>query len=227
MNTALAIRHVHFEDLGSFVRPLSERGYALRYSTVGDRDFLEFDPLEPGLLIVLGGPVGAYETTAYPFLSHEMDLIAARLARGLPTLGICLGAQLVAAALGSKVFPAKVKEIGFAPIRLSQTGKLSALRHLEDVLVLHWHGDTYELPKGAENLASQAFAIGSQVLGLQFHPEVERGPGFERWLVGYAHEIAVAGINPAELRADAERCGDALADAARRTFAEWLDGLSR
>ncbi|MTH78376.1 glutamine amidotransferase [Paracoccus aestuariivivens] len=232
MKTALAIRHVHFEDLGSFAAPLAEHGYNLRYTTVGDAGFPDFDPLGPDLLIVLGGPVGVYETSAYPFLIDERDRIAARLAQDLPTLGICLGAQLIAAALGSRVFPAGLREIGFAPVRLTEAGRAGPLCHLEDVPVLHWHGDTYDLPDGAVNLAStvqvrqQAFALGPRILGLQFHPEAETGQSFERWLVGHAHEIASAGIDPAALRADATRHGGALTDAARRMFAQWLDDLA-
>lgn len=231
--TALVLRHVHFEDLGSFASPLAARGYAVRYSDAGDADFLAADPIEPDLLVVLGGPIGVYMDRAYPFLSREKAFIAERLLRGKPTLGICLGAQLIAAALGARVYPSGHTEIGFAPIALTPAGAASPLRHLADGPVLHWHGDTYDLPAGAAHLAStalvaqQAFAIGDSVLALQFHPEAETRTRFERWLVGHASELANARIDVAALRADGARYGAAMADAGTRMFGEWLQRLDR
>nr|WP_314262095.1 glutamine amidotransferase [uncultured Devosia sp.] len=232
MKTATILRHVHFEDLGILAPILESHGYAVTYRDVGDDDFLGFDPLQPDLLIVLGGPIGVYEDQAYPFLAVERSLLATRLAEGGATLGICLGAQLIAAALGSKVFPSGVKEIGFSPLILTDEGQASPLRHLAGVPVLHWHGDTYDLPEGATHLAAtplvrqQAFAIGKAILGLQFHAEVDPRRGFERWLVGHASELASAGIAIPALRADATRNGAALARAAGLVFEEWLTGLS-
>jgi GMP synthase (glutamine-hydrolysing) len=138
---------------------------------------------------------------------------------------------LIAASLGASVFPAGVKEIGFAPVDLTDSGRASALRHLEGVSVLHWHGDTYTLPQGATNLAStslvqqQAFSIGETILGIQFHPEAETGLGFERWLVGHAAELAGAGIDVPGLRQDAHRYGKNLELAAGALLEEWLEGL--
>jgi len=229
--TALIIRHVHFEDIGTFGPPLERVGYALRYTTVGDPDFLHSDPLEPDLLVILGGPIGVYEDAAYPFLVAERDFIAQRLAAMRPTLGICLGAQLIAAALGARVFPAGVKEIGFATLDLTDAGRAGPLRHLADVPVLHWHGDTYTLPEGATNLAStalvtqQAYSIGGTVLGLQFHPEADTGPGFERWLVGHAAELAGASIDIVALQHAARQHGGRLGQAAAALAEEWLSGL--
>jgi len=231
MKTATVLRHVQFEDLGSLQGVLEAAGYAIAYRTVGDDDFLAFDPLTPDLLVVLGGPIGVYEEEVYPFLGPEKALIAQRLASGKPTIGICLGAQLIAAALGARVFPSGVKEIGFAPISLTAEGMASPLLHLEGISVLHWHGDTYDLPAGAEHLASstlvqqQAFALGKTVLGLQFHAEVDARTGFERWLVGHAHELASAGVDIPTLRRDAERHGAALVEASTRLFGEWLSAL--
>lgn len=229
--TALVLRHVLFEDLGTFEPVLNEAGYAIRHVTVGDPNFPGQDPIEPDLLVILGGPIGVYEDAIYPFLKAERAFIMQRLETKRPTLGICLGAQLIAASLGAPVFPAGVKEIGFAPVDLTEAGRTSPLRHLDGVPVLHWHGDTYVLPEGATNLAStslvqqQAFSIGETILGIQFHPEAETGPGFERWLVGHAAELAGAGIDVPGLRQDAERYGKPLALAAGALLEEWLAGL--
>jgi len=229
--TAVAIRHVPFETLGTFEPELERAGYALTYADVAHGDLTKLDALAPDLLVVLGGPIGAYETDTYPFLSAELALIETRLRAGLPTLGICLGAQLIAAALDARVAPTGTKEIGFAPLALTAEGAASSLRHLADVPVLHWHGDGFALPIGAVLLATtqvsnQAFAIGPNVLGLQFHPEADTTHDLEAWLIGHACELAGAGIDPRIIRADARRHGAALARAGRTMFAEWLAGLT-
>lgn len=232
MKTATVLRHLAFEDLGTLAPVLSEYGYAVTYRSVGDVDFLEFDPIEPDLLVVLGGPIGTYQEETYPFLKTEKDRLRARLAQNLPTLGICLGAQLVAAALGSRVYASGIKEIGFSRLTISPTGQLGPLRHLEGIPVLHWHGDTYDLPAGSRHLASspmvhqQAFAVGDHLLGLQFHPEVDAGPGFERWLVGHATELYAARIDITALRSDAAKHGDTLKRASYLLFDEWLGSVA-
>lgn len=229
--TVLVLRHVHFEDLGSFAEPLAAAGYGICYHEVGGSDPLPADPGAADLLIVLGGPIGVYETEAYPFLTEEIAFVRYRLAEARPTLGICLGAQLLAVALGGRVFPSGMKEIGFSQLALTSAGRAGPLRHLAGVAVLHWHGDTYTLPDGATHLASstlieqQAFAIGSNILGLQFHPEAETDSRFEHWLIGHAAEIATAGIDPRMLREEGRRNGPRLRLAAREMLAEWLEKL--
>jgi GMP synthase (glutamine-hydrolysing) len=198
---------------------------------VGIADFKTFDPLAADLLVVLGGPVGVYEEDRYPFLTEEGAVVAARLAADRPILGICLGAQLIAAALGADVRSSGRKEIGFSPLVLSDAGWAGPLRHLDEVAVLHWHGDMFDYPKDVTALAAteicphQAFSRGAHTLAVQFHPEAMVGVGFERWLIGHAAEIAAAGINPRDLHRDAEAFGPALAVAGRKVLAEWLDGL--
>jgi GMP synthase (glutamine-hydrolysing) len=227
----LAIRHVQFEHLGTFEDALARRGYHVRYAEAGADDLATIDPLSPRLLVVLGGPIGAYEEALYPFLLDELRLVERRLAAGRPILGICLGCQLIARALGARVYPGSAKEIGWSPLTLTESGGASPLAHLAgcDYRVLHWHGDTFDLPAGVELLASttatahQAFRRGADTLALQFHIEIDPGQ-IERWLVGHACEIAgVPGLDARTLRADTARFGPPLAACAGRMLDDWLD----
>lgn len=233
MKVAAVIRHIHFEDLGTFEAVLVAEGYKIHYYDLGITDLWTIDPVSPDLLILLGGPVGVYETETYPFLLEERRLIDQRLVQLRPTLGICLGAQQIAATLGAKVAPSGRKEIGFSKLSLTNAGRNGPLRHLDGVSVLHWHGDAFAIPERAMNLAStplcptQGFALGNNILGLQFHPEINACAGIERWLVGHALELSIAGIDPRQLRAEAERHGSSIREGARKMFAEWLQGLTK
>jgi GMP synthase (glutamine-hydrolysing) len=227
-----AFRHVGFEDLGSFETPLRAAGYEIDYVEMADCDPAALDPLAPDLLVVLGGPIGVYDHEAYPIVSTERLLLEARLRDGRPTLGLCLGAQLMAAALGARVYPGPSKEIGWSALELTPAGRNHPLAALEGLPVLHWHGDTFDLPDGCDRLAStplclnQAFARGANVLGLQFHPEV-MASRFEYWLIGHASELATAGIDPTRLREDARRYAKGLEKAGTEMLQKWLAGLSR
>lgn len=231
LKTAVALRHVAFEDLGAFDAVLTAAGYTVHYYDLGVDALWTLEPVRTDLVVVLGGPVGVYEADRYPFLAEELDFLRTRLAANRPTLGICLGGQLIAAALGATVAPSGTKEIGFSLLTLTPEGAAGPLRHLSDVPVLHWHGDIFEIPTGAVRLAEttvcphQAFAVGPNILGLQFHPELDVSAGFERWLIGHACELSAAGIDPGDLRADAARFGPSLRDAGRRALADWLGGL--
>lgn len=226
---ACAIRHVVFEDLGFFAGVLEGHGLGIEYMDAAAVPLAELDPLGPDLLVVLGGPIGAYEDDAYPFLADEVAFIEARLRADRPTLGICLGAQLMARALGAKVYPGGRKEIGWAPLRLTEAGRASCLRHFDGAHVLHWHGDTFDLPEGAALLAStdlyphQAFAWGRRALALQFHVEVT-APGLEHWYIGHTREIAATpGLSVAALRRDSAKYAPGLERQGRKVLEAWLE----
>ncbi len=226
------IRHVAFEDLGLWEAPLQNYG-TIRYFQAGVDDLSICLRDQPELLVVLGGPIGVYETDQYPFLDTELSLIRQRLQNQLPTLGICLGAQLIAAAAGARVYPSGVKEIGWGSIKLTAAGESSCLRHLVDsrYTVLHWHGDTFDLPQDAELLAStelvknQAFVLGRKILALQFHVEADPGQ-IESWLIGHTCELGMAKIRPSALRSATAELPIAHRLNCQQVVSAWLAELS-
>ncbi|MCC6946557.1 MAG: glutamine amidotransferase [Bradyrhizobiaceae bacterium] len=227
MPSCVAIRHVAFEDLGLLQSVLAARGFSVRYLEAGI-DALTPDLLTaPELVVVLGGPIGVYEEGQYPFLQPEIAAVRARLQAGKPTLGICLGAQLMAKALGAEVAPGPAKEIGWSGLTLTEDGKQSVLAPFAWTPVLHWHGDNFALPEGATRLAStaacpnQAFSIGRSILGLQFHIEADPAR-IEQWLVGHTVELGKAGVDPREIRRQAVELGPLTAKAGREVLDNWL-----
>ncbi len=243
--TTLALRHVAFEDLGLLAPLLERRGYRVRYLDVPaagagpgpgpEQDTPSLREVESAdLVVILGGPIGVYETDAYPFLEPEIAAVGRRIKAGGPTLGICLGAQIIAAALGARVYPGGAKEIGWAPVELTAAGRRSVLGETEGMPVLHWHGDTFDLPGGAELLAStslyqnQAFSFPhapatAHVLALQFHLEAT-AEGLESWYVGHTAEIAATpGTDVVSLRKAGVERATALLPRASKVFGDWLE----
>lgn len=227
MKSVIALRHLHFEDLGSLEPLFVELGYQIQYIDATVADLESVDVTSPDLLVVLGGPVGAFDEGFYPFLDRELALVERRLQSPRPILGICLGAQLIARALGADVYPMGYKEIGFSPLTLTPQGLDSPLAALSATQVLHWHGDQFDIPVGAIHLAgssacpNQAFSYGKNVLGLQFHLEAD-STRIEQWLVGHANELGQAGIDPRVVRLDAEALGQVLTKAAHEVISAWL-----
>ncbi|WP_432260152.1 glutamine amidotransferase [Cupriavidus sp. TMH.W2] len=227
--TTHVIQHVAFEHAGVIGNALRARGHALQVFQAGVDDLAPVANDPADLLLVLGGPIGVYETEAYPWLEAEIALIRQRLAAGGKMVGVCLGAQLIARAAGARVYPG-TREIGWAPVSPTPAGEDSALAELAAAHweVLHWHGDTFDLPSGARLLAStaavqnQAYTIGNQVLALQFHPEV-MSRDIEAWLIGHTVELARAGIDPRTIRARTAEVGATVAAAGERMFARWLE----
>lgn len=233
MKKALAIRHVHFEDCGTLADVLKAHGFEISYAEAGLQKLKIIDPDAPDLLIGLGGPISVYEADIYPYVNDELELFKRRIAARRPVMGICLGAQMLAHALGGRVYPGKQKEIGWKPLELTKDGENSPVAHLApgNTSMLHWHGDTFDLPPDAVLLAStdvtrnQVYSYGDFLLAFQCHPELAHAK-IESWLIGHASEIAtskVATVN--DIRRDTERYGNALEAAGRKCFEEWLTNL--
>ena len=191
-------RHVSFEGPGSIEQWALRNDHLLSVTC-----FHKMDPLpEIGnidWLILMGGPMNIYEETGYPWLSKEKDFLRKAIESGKTIIGICLGAQLIADALGSKVYAGRHKEIGWFPIRKTEEAARSGLfKNFPAVMnVFHWHGDTFDLPSGCVRVAesagcrNQAFTYEERVIGLQFHLEVTP-KGAEAMVANCGEEIVEA-----------------------------------
>jgi GMP synthase (glutamine-hydrolysing) len=232
--TCTALFHESFEDLGSFASVLKDREWEFRLrdakiagsvASVGEEG--------PDLLVILGGPMGVYESARYPFLQEEIELASRRLRQDLPTLGICLGSQIMAAALGATVQRGPVQEIGWYPIELeceAESDPVACRIISEDATVLHWHGDTFDLPSGTVPLARshlyerQGFRKGRFGYALQFHLEVlpER---IGEWTRAHATQLASTprAQTAAQIEAGARRHGPSMARQARSFLNAYLD----
>lgn len=229
---ALVLTHLQPEGSCTLGQTLVSRGMRIRTINTPREGLENIDPLRPDLLIVMGGPVGVYQADDYPFLKQEMDILKARIADDLPTIGICLGSQLMASALGSNVYKgSQGKEVGWQSLNVTEAGKGSAAELIcaPNTNMFHWHGDTFDLPEGAALLASsdqyenQVYSHG-KALGLQCHPEVQEHQ-LQEWFVMFQGDVT--GDNPLipvnELRAQTREHIDTLNTQAKLFFSAWLD----
>jgi GMP synthase (glutamine-hydrolysing) len=226
-----AVQHIGYEDLGSFETVLKDRGFTIRYLRSSGIDYKNLYAGDPDLLIILGGPMGAYETKKYPWLEDEIAFAKDRIATEKPFLGICLGSQIIARACGKDAYCGKQgKEIGWEKITVNDVGMKTPLRHLDGSLtnMMHWHGDTFDLPDNAILLASsgkynkQAYKIGNHVLAMQCHPEVTESK-LKLWYNGAAEQVEEVGKTVPELEQQAIMYGEQLAKQATLFLNEWLD----
>jgi GMP synthase (glutamine-hydrolysing) len=216
MKTVLLLQHVPHEGPGSLSSLLQTAGFGIQ--TLAFWDGAETEPV-PKLyngLIVLGGPMGVYDADQYPHLAQEKAIIQLAAKNNLPVLGICLGAQLIADALGARVYPSGIKEIGWYDLTPTEAAKEDPLFHALKAKekVFQWHGDTFDLPHGTVHLAysplcvNQAFRYGRGVYGLQFHLEVDSAM-IEAWLDVPQNRSEIAAlegkIDPNLIRIDTRR----------------------
>jgi GMP synthase (glutamine-hydrolysing) len=230
----LVFQHVPFEPLGTLDPLLKEAGFRLRYVNFGrepeSRPMLE----KYAALIVLGGPMNSDQIDSYPNLITEVEIIREAVARNMSVLGICLGAQLLATALGGAVSRNPVREIGWYDVELTKEGVLDPVlsSFAQKQQVFQWHEDGIALPSGAVHLASseasdvQAFRYGDHAYGFQFHLEASR-PLIERWLTVPVHQATLDeerdSISAAAIRRQTAESIESLQELSRRTFMRWID----
>ncbi|MBI5194404.1 MAG: gamma-glutamyl-gamma-aminobutyrate hydrolase family protein [Nitrospirae bacterium] len=197
MSEFLVLQHIECEDLGTIGPAMSVRGIGAKYIRLFDGEPVPQDIEQYSGLIILGGPMNVYEEDEYPYLKYEDVLIKKAIHKGSPVLGICLGGQLIAKATGAMVKKGAKKEIGWYKLNLTQGGKEDKAfgRLPEEITVFQWHGDTFDIPQGAEHLAgselfsNQAYRVGNNVYGLQFHLEVTEKT-INKWIAEYQDELA-------------------------------------
>jgi GMP synthase (glutamine-hydrolysing) len=229
---AVALRHLAFEDLGLIEPWLEARGWHVRYLDVGVHALSTLNPADIDLLVVLGAPIGAEDDALYPFLGDEVRLIRERIDSGRPILGICLGAQLMARAMGARVQPmgVGVKEIGYAALNLAAAATDTPIACIGTQPVLHWHGDQFALPRGVASLAAtpvcphQAFMAGAHAMAWQFHLEVD-ATRIEQWLIGHTMELSHAGVSLPMLREQAASHRQGLARTLDSVMSDWFTRL--
>jgi len=217
LRRVLVVQHVPYEPLGALDALLKARKIRIRYVNFARNPDARPDLAGYDALIVLGGPMNVDQQDCHPHLKTELELLTAALGRGMPVLGICLGGQLLAHALGAAVGRNPAKELGWYHVRLTPSGLADpALRLLgEQAPIFQRHGDTFAIPAGGERLAesdlcpNQAFRFGECAYGLQFHLEVDRHL-IERWLRLHARELAATR-------------GAEAAQAIHRQTANWID----
>jgi GMP synthase (glutamine-hydrolysing) len=230
--TALILQHTPEERGGLFEEVLLEQGWGLEILPLfGGAD------LPPsldgfGLTLVMGGPMSANQEKDYPFLKEEIPFLGKALKLGEPVLGICLGAQLMAKALGSRVYPGPYKEIGWYWLNQTPPARTDPLFSLLDpyFMVFQWHGETFDLPSGSDCLAGnpafphQAFRWGTVAYGFQFHLEMTQ-PMLQQWLASWGKEIKEAQPQPItaqDILRDAAIYLERLQSQARRVILGYL-----
>jgi len=234
MKRLLVFQHVPHEILGTFNPQLKDAGFRIRYVNFGRTPDAKPNIEKYDGLIILGGPMCVDQMDSHPHLQTEIDCIKLAMEQQMPVLGICLGAQLIATALGATVRRNPVKEIGWYDVTPTEAGTkdplFSCFNGTEKIF--QWHGDTFDIPHGAVHLATspdcpnQAFRYGERTYGLQFHLEVDE-PLIQRWLKTPVHirelnELDGKHFHPEHIVAETQQHIDNTADLGARLFGEYI-----
>ena len=222
------LQHHPVENLGAIADSLEEAALAWQYVRVFDGAPIPSDMKGAGGLIVMGGPESVYRLDRYPYLRDEIRLIESALAENKPILGVCLGAQLLAAALGTPVRRGESREIGWYSVRLSDAaGDDRLMAGLpREFVPAHWHSDVFDLPAGAVPLASsektavQAFRFGAQAYGVLFHAEITE-ERLSRLVDEFGEDLKRVGIDGDSIVADAPKYLPALGEIGATIFGRW------
>jgi GMP synthase (glutamine-hydrolysing) len=233
MPRACVLQHIRCEPPGLFGGLLDDRGFVVQTVELDEGDALP-DWRQIDLVLAMGGPMGAYDETGHPWLAAEKEWIAAAVRAGTPYLGVCLGAQLLAASLGAEVRPGDTPEVGVLPVEVTGPGRADPVFGVlgGQFPALQWHGDTFALPSGAVHLGrsaaypNQAFRFGEVAYAVQFHVEVT-DPMLAEWRLVPAYRAsaeAVLGAAGFEQLAAAFTAGRySMARTAAEMFTAWLD----
>jgi GMP synthase (glutamine-hydrolysing) len=211
----LLVQHAESEGPGLLAPALEERRLAVRRVRTHRGESVPKDAAGAAAVVILGGPMGVYEADRFPHLRDEIALAADALRRGVPILGVCLGAQILAAAVGARVYRGPEQEIGWFPVTLTAEGRSDPILGIlpAEGTMFHWHGDTFDPPPGSTLLASsrlytqQAFHLSPRAWGVQFHPEIT-GEMVDDWAARARDDEAKAfggATGRAKMRADARR----------------------
>jgi GMP synthase (glutamine-hydrolysing) len=228
---ALAICHETKNDLGTLQDILQSRGFDIALHMASEDILPTINPDDHDLAIIMGGHMGVYEADDYPHLHNEIAYIGQRLAADLPTLGVCLGGQLMAKSLGANVYKGtNGKETGWREIHVTEAGQQTALQYLDaaHTKMTQGHQDTFDLPEGATLLATssqyqnQAFSYGEKALGLQFHPELTKDI-LGRWLDDPDGLLLKDGITREKIEQDTAQYMPRLEKQTEMFFNAWLD----
>jgi GMP synthase-like glutamine amidotransferase len=200
-NKILSIQNISFETLGTLEELIRSDDYQVE-NIEAQKEAVPNSAEQYAAVIILGGPMAVYDNVGY--LQREQELIRSALKQEIPVLGICLGSQLIAQAIGGNVYKGGKKEIGWSNVMLNQAGYKDLFKGIntKNITVFQWHGDTYDLPSKATIMAysklyPQAFRFGSAI-GIQFHMEVNGGM-IQRWAEEYSQELKLERIELTEL----------------------------
>ncbi len=219
----VVVRHLAHADLGCWEAELPRLGYEVLQLDAGIDDLA---PLrDADLAIILGGDFSVGDIEDFPVIREELGLLKARLDTDMPTLGVCLGLQLMAAALGAPV-ASGTREFGWVRLRPTSVGLVGPMRRIAGTPMFVWHGDEAQLPDGAvllassEDVAVHAFSYGRS-LAVQFHPEVDPAT-FERWILGNVAALRAMNVDIPALREQMHERGPAAVFASRALLRDYV-----